>query len=149
MAGAERVFELLENKEEDAPRDAVLQGLRVLLVEDDTEVRNVVRTFLATLGCVVTTAANGDQALLALDTDGGFDLLLTDIALGPGMRGTQVAAEAQRRLPQLAVLLMSGFSAELLDADRDSPPAWELLRKPYTRAELAQAIAKVMSARAD
>jgi PAS domain S-box-containing protein len=135
--------------EEDAPRDAVLQGLRVLLVEDDTEVRNVVRTFLATLGCVVTTAANGDQALLALDTDGGFDLLLTDIALGPGMRGTQVAAEAQRRLPQLAVLLMSGFSAELLDADRDSPPAWELLRKPYTRAELAQAIAKVMSARAD
>ena len=135
--------------EEDAPRDAVLQGLRVLLVEDDTEVRNVVRTFLATLGCVVTTAANGDQALLALDTDGGFDLLLTDIALGPGMRGTQVAAEAQRRLPQLAVLLMSGFSAELLDADRDSPPSWELLRKPYGRAELAQAIAKVMSARAD
>ena len=135
--------------EADAPRDTVLQGLRVLLVEDDTEVRNVVRTFLATLGCVVTTAANGDQALLALDTDGGFDLLLTDIALGPGMRGTQVAAEAQRRLPQLAVLLMSGFSAELLDADRDSPPAWELLRKPYTRAELAQAIAKVMSARAD
>ena len=44
---------------------------------------------------------------------------------------------------------MSGFSAELLDADRDSPPSWELLRKPYGRAELAQAIAKVMSARAD
>jgi hypothetical protein len=63
------------------------------------------------------------------------------------MRGTQLASEAQRRQPQLAVLLMSGFSAELLDADRESPPTWELLRKPYTRSELAHAIAKLMSLR--
>jgi hypothetical protein len=40
---------------------------------------------------------------------------------------------------------MSGFSAELLDADRDAPPGWELLRKPYTRDELARAIARVLS----
>ena len=39
---------------------------------------------------------------------------------------------------------MSGFSAELLDADRDSPPAWDLLRTPFTRNELAQAIARVV-----
>ena len=41
---------------------------------------------------------------------------------------------------------MSGYSAELLEADRDAPPAWELLRKPYTRAELARAIASVVNA---
>ena len=70
-------------------------GPQVLLVEDDAEVRAVVRTFL-------------------------------------------------ERLPQLAILLMSGFSAELLDADRDSPPSWELLRKPYSREELAGAIARVL-----
>jgi hypothetical protein len=46
----------------------------------------------------------------------------------------------------LGVLLMSGFSAELLEADRDSPPTWELLRKPCSRGELAQAIARVVNA---
>jgi PAS domain S-box-containing protein len=125
---------------------AVPEGLKVLLVEDDAEVRAVVRTFLDALRCRVTVAVNGEQALLALGPDADFDLLLTDIALGAGMRGTQLAAQAQQRFPDLAVLLMSGFSAELLDADRDSPPDWDLLRKPYTREELAAAIARVVAA---
>ena len=68
----------------------------------------------------------------------------TDIALGAGMRGTELAAQVQGRFPKMAVLLMSGFSSELLDADRDSPPNWELLHKPYTRDELARAIARVV-----
>ena len=121
-------------------------GLRVLLVEDDAEVRKVVLTFLKTLGCGVVSVASGEEALLALGPDAGFDLLLTDIALGPGLRGTALATEAQRRFPRLGVLLMSGFSAELLEADRESPPSWELLRKPYSRGELARAIASVMGA---
>ncbi len=82
--------------------------------------------------------------MVALDPDATFDLLLTDIALGPGMRGTDLAAEAQKRFPRMAVLLMSGFSAELLEVDRDSPPGWELLRKPFTRDELAQGIVRAI-----
>ena len=126
--------------------DAIAPGLRVLLVEDDTDVRAVVQTFLDGLRCTVTSCASGEQALAVLESGALFDLLLTDIALGAGMRGTELAALAQARLPQLGVLLMSGFSAELLEADRDSPPAWELLRKPCTRAELARAMAKVVNA---
>jgi PAS domain S-box-containing protein len=132
--------------EDAAVAEAVPAGLRVLMVEDDAEVRSVVRTFLDTLGCAVTAAASGEQALLALGPEASYDLLLTDIALGPGMRGTQLAAEAQKRFPEMAVLLMSGYSSELLEADRDSPPAWELLRKPYTREELARAITRVIAA---
>ncbi len=127
--------------------DAVPMGLNVLLVEDETEVRAIAQHFLGTLGCRVSEAASAEQALLALGPDAGFDLLITDIALGAGMRGTQLAAQAQQRFPAMAVLLMSGFSAELLDADRDSPPAWELLRKPYSRDELARAIARVVALR--
>ena len=127
---------------------ALPPGLKVLLVEDDAEVREVVRNFLDTLGCRVSLAASGEQALLSLGPQADFDLLLSDIALGAGMRGTQLAALAQQRLPRLAVLLMSGFSAELLDADRDSPLSWELLRKPYSRGELATAMARLMAARA-
>ena len=124
--------------------DVIPPGLKVLLVEDDPEVRTVVRTFLKSFGCQVTTAANGEQALLALNPASSFQLLVSDVALGAGMRGTQLALEAQRRFPQLAVLLMSGFSVELLDGDRDLQAGWELLRKPYTRADLARAIAKVV-----
>ena len=117
-----------------------------MLVEDDMEVRKVVETFLTTLGCNVVTAATAEQALSALEAGAGpFDLLLSDIALGPGMRGTRLAAQVQQRFPRLAVLLMSGFSAELLDADREVPQSWELLRKPYSRGELAQAMAKVLA----
>jgi PAS domain S-box-containing protein len=126
---------------------ALPAGLKVLLVEDDAEVREVVRTFLDSLRCQVTLAASGEQALLALGPDADFDLLLSDIALGAGMRGTRLAELAQARLPRMAVLLMSGYSAELLDADRDAPLSWELLRKPYTRSELAVVMTRLMAAR--
>ena len=123
-------------------------GLVVLLVEDDAEVRAVMRRFLVTLGCSVTEAASGEQALLAFDPARAFDLLVSDIALGAGMRGTELAAEVERASPATAVLLVSGFSAELLQADRDVPPSWELLRKPCSREELAHAIGRVVRGRA-
>ncbi|RYF83730.1 MAG: PAS domain S-box protein [Comamonadaceae bacterium] len=131
---------------EERADEAIPPGLRVMLVEDDMEVRKVIELFLATLGCEVTAMPSAEQALAALDAGAApFDLLLSDIALGAGMRGTWLAAEVQRRFAHLSVLLMSGFSSELLDADREVPPSWELLRKPCTRSELAQAMARVLA----
>jgi signal transduction histidine kinase len=119
-------------------------GLRVLLVEDDPEVRHVVARFLDALGAHTEEAASAEEALRVLDDSlEPFDVLLSDIALGTGMRGTDLAMHAQARDPSIAVLLMSGFSAELLEVDRSAPPSWELLRKPYTRQELAAALARV------
>jgi PAS domain S-box-containing protein len=126
----------------------VPKGLRVVLVEDDAEVRAVVQRFLEALGCQVTPFASAEEALIGFDAEQDFQLLLTDIALGPGMRGMELAKIAQARLPALAIILMSGFSSELLDANRDAPEHWELLQKPYGRDELAHAIAKVTSASA-
>jgi len=133
---------------EEPADETIPPGLLVMLVEDDAEVRKVVETFLTTLGCEVVAVATAEQALSTLDEGiGPVDLLLSDIALGAGIRGTRLAAEVQRRFPQMAVLLMSGFSSELLDADREVPQSWELLRKPYSRSELAQAMAKVLANR--
>lgn len=131
----------MSSDEARAQEHAIPAGLKVLLVEDEPEVRAVATTFLRNLGCVVTACANAEQALLRLGTNARFDLLLTDIALGPGMRGTELAREAQARLPQLAVLLMSGYSADLLDTSQTAPLSWELLAKPYSREELKQAMA--------
>ncbi len=131
----------------DLAAGVVPPGLRVLLVEDEPEVRTVVGNFLAGLGCRVTGCASGEQALLMMTPDADYDLLLTDIALGAGIRGTELARRIQQRAPHIAVLLMSGYSSDLLNTGADGPPAWTLLRKPYTRADLAHAIAKVVLAR--
>jgi PAS domain S-box-containing protein len=124
-------------------------GLNVLLVEDTVDVRATMRALLQSLHCVVSEAESGEEALLMLGPDASYDLLLTDIALGRGMRGTDLAAAAQQRRPALGILLMSGFSAELLEADRTSPSGWQLLHKPCSREELARAVAQVVSPNLD
>ncbi len=121
---------------------ALPQGLRVLLVEDDAEVRSVAQRFLVSLGCTVLACASGEQARHELRPEAGLDLLITDIALGSGMRGTELAELSRAQLPGLPVLLMSGYASALLD----SPPARDLLRKPYTRAELGRAMARALAA---
>jgi PAS domain S-box-containing protein len=127
--------------------------LHVLLVEDDADVRDVVQGFVDALGCEVETARSAESAL-ALLAARRFDLLLTDIALGAGMRGTELARQAQARQPGLAVLLISGFAAEMLDQERqregardDGKLPWELLRKPFSREELMRALGRALDAR--
>jgi len=125
---------------------SIAPGRSVFLVEDDSEVRAVMRRFLESFGCIVSEAPSAEQALLAIGAGHRFELLLSDIALGPGMRGTELAARVQEQLPGVAVVLMSGYSAELLEADSGSPPDWELLRKPCSREELSAAMARVLDA---
>ena len=126
----------------------ITPGLKVLAVEDEPEVLRVVQAFLAGWGCEVTPARNAEQALGLLQTQGAsFDLLLTDLVLGPGpsMPGTQLAARARQLHPGLAVVLMSGYASDLLaSALQGEPQQPELLHKPFTRGELAAAIAKAM-----
>jgi len=115
-------------------------GLRVLVVEDEAEVRQVLLRFLEGLHCEVTAARSAEEALQLLDPDDPVDLLLSDIALGTGLRGTELARRATERVPGLAVLLVSGFP----QAAPDTPGRWELLRKPFRREELAQAMARAL-----
>ncbi|MEJ8849163.1 ATP-binding protein [Variovorax rhizosphaerae] len=119
----------------------VRAGVRVLLVEDDPEVRKVIQAFLAAMACEAFACANGEQALQLLDAGRAFDLLLTDIVLGTGLRGSELADRVRERAPDLPVLLMSGYSSVLLD---DESQGRELLRKPCSRADLERAMAKVL-----
>ncbi len=125
---------------------ALARGLRVLLVEDDPEVRGVVQGFLASMGCRVTVCASAPEALAQLGDAGRHQLLLSDVALGTGMRGTELARLVGERSPGIAMLLMSGFSVELLQASGAGPLAPELLRKPFDRSTLEQALARALAA---
>jgi CheY-like chemotaxis protein len=122
--------------------DDLPAGLRILLVEDDAEVRNVVHQFLAAMACEIVATDNAEEALRVLASDPGIDLLLTDILLGAGKRGTELADAALASRPGFPVLLMSGFSSELLYTPSDR----ELLRKPFTREQLRQAMTRALRA---
>jgi len=126
---------------------SVPPGLKVLVVEDEPEVLRVVQAFLAGWQCEVTASRSAEQALALLQAeDARFDVLLSDIVLGPGMRGTELAARAHELHPGLALLLMSGYASDLLAGESPAgAPQPELLRKPFTREALAAAIAKVVA----
>jgi len=134
-----------------AARDPALPGagLRVLVVEDDADVRAVAAAFLESLGCRLSVHAGADTALQALDPSAHdphrkpFDLLFTDITLGPGLDGIELARRAQALQPQLRVLLTSGYSKYLAGTGPQQP--WRVLRKPYTKEELAEAIATALT----
>jgi PAS domain S-box-containing protein len=122
---------------------ALPTGLSVLLVEDEPEVLRVVQTFLTGWGCQVLACSRAEAALEALRPGGTpFDLLLSDVVLGPGVRGTDIAERARALRPGLSVLLMSGYAPDAA-APADGG-AWPLLRKPFTREQLAQAIAALL-----
>ena len=126
---------------------ALPRGLRVLLVEDDADVRSVAQAFLRSMDCVVLACATAEAALLELARAERFDLLFSDIMLGAGMDGHALARRVGAQYPALAVLLTSGYSRHLATSDADGAPLhWPMLGKPYTRHDLARAIALCLPA---
>jgi PAS domain S-box-containing protein len=117
---------------------AVPSALSVLLVEDEADVLQVVRAFLQQWDCSVVACSHAEAALQAAAVPGArFDLLLTDVVLGPGLRGDELAQRLRASQPALPVLLMSGYAQDVQASTIANGP---LLRKPFTREQLAQAV---------
>jgi PAS domain S-box-containing protein len=107
---------------------------RVLVVEDQTQVRDLVTSALTRMGYHVLAAADGEEALAVMCTEVDVDLLVTDVTM-PGLKGPEVAAALRREHPELQVLFMSGYTPEAHDW-----PAAEFLQKPFTLAELGERV---------
>jgi signal transduction histidine kinase len=127
------------------PQSVLPQHLQVLLVEDDVDVRESTQDLLEQQGATVTAVASSTQALQAM-AHASFDLLLSDVGLGPGGDGLSLMHAAQRLHPASRVLLMSGLPSDLL-AHRYGAPALRILRKPFLASELAQAVAAALRPR--
>jgi CheY-like chemotaxis protein len=117
---------------------SVGRGERVLVVEDDLAVRAISVAFLRAGGYTVDAVADAETALQLLQDDAGIALLFTDVMLGPGMDGKQLARHARERRPGLRVLLTSGDEEHAADADATSD--LRLLRKPWRREDLVDAV---------
>jgi CheY-like chemotaxis protein len=118
------------------PGSLVLVGGEViLLVDDDSDVREVTTALLNSLGYGVLEAGSGPAALDLLASGERVDAMLVDIAM-PGMDGIETARRAQGLRPEIPVLFATGY----VDLSRfaEQPDPQRLVRKPYRRAELVE-----------
>lgn len=116
----------------------------VLLVEDNTAVRENAEAILTGLGYRVTSLSTADEAIGFLQTGGTAELLLTDIMMPGSADVRDLVAEARRRVPGIRILYVSGYPRELIDADGRLPAEIDMLQKPYKRAELARRVRQAL-----
>ena len=120
----------------------------ILVVEDERDVRTIATAFLRSLGYTTYEAESGERALEALDAHPDVALLFTDVVLGSGMTGYELVREARKLRPDLPALLTSGYERAGGEQDDAPPPDVDLLRKPYRREQLGEAIRKAFGERA-
>jgi CheY-like chemotaxis protein len=115
---------------------------KILLVDDDSDVRDIVGSVLSELGYDVHRVSNGAEALARL-AEFTPDLLVVDFAM-PGMNGAELVMAARRRNSRLKILFLSGYAdSESLETAVGATP---LLRKPFRPIELAAAVRAALDA---
>jgi len=125
-----------------APTIAPMSGGHetILVVEDDTLVRDFVIAQLHSLGYRTIAAADGREALTYVERAIPFDLLFTDVIMPGGINGRQLADEVVRRRPGVRVLYTSGYTDNAIIHHGRLDEGVLLLSKPYRKNQLAHMI---------
>jgi PAS domain S-box-containing protein len=119
---------------------------RILVVEDEKEVRAYSSECLRELGFSVLEAHDGPSALRLLEEHDDVKLLFTDVGL-PGMNGQELAQAAFKLRPALKVLFTTGYARNAIVHQGRLDPGVELLTKPFTQTQLASSIRQAIQAR--
>jgi len=120
---------------------------RVVLVEDEHDVRELVRNYLSRLGYQVLAASTGEEALArCAETSQAPDLLLTDVVM-TGMNGREVADAMRLRYPDLSVLYLSGYTDDAVLRRGVSLSKVQFLQKPFEMATLAATVRELLDER--
>jgi two-component system cell cycle sensor histidine kinase/response regulator CckA len=142
---ASGVFPMVAGGEPGKATAAIVGGNeRILLVEDNEQVRTVLGQALAELGYAVTAAASGEEAG-RLPAEPAFDLLISDVML-PGATGIAVAMGLRARWPLLKVILMSGYAENELQRKDLDEGRFCFLQKPVDFATLARQVRSALDA---
>ena len=120
---------------------------RVLIADDEESMRTLVARAIAIDGHDIVTAEDGAEALDILTRENGaFDLLLSDIQM-PIMDGIALALSAARDFPQLTILLMTGFAHQRERASNLSAIAHDVITKPFSVADIRNAVADALASK--
>lgn len=121
------------------------EGKRVLVVEDEDAVRDVLEIMLSRAGYQVVKAVSGDDALVIFATDPAFDLLITDIVMPGELQGAALCHEIRKHRPDLPVVFMSGYASEATVHSNGLRAEDIRMMKPIQRADLLATVAKAIA----
>ena len=111
---------------------------KILLVEDDADVRMVMRGVLEASGYQIWEASNGVEALDVWKTNASqIDLLLTDVIMPGGLNGQELADRLGEERPSLKVILMSGYGSDMA---KKIQPRSHILQKPFSLESLTETV---------
>jgi CheY-like chemotaxis protein len=118
---------------------------RLLVVDDEPLVREIIANELEAEGYAIASAANGAAALELLNTGEQFDLVISDLSM-PGMDGIELVREVQSRRPKLPAILLTGFATNAAEIAVSGAVSgtFSLLRKPITGSQLADRVAMML-----
>lgn len=109
------------------------EPLRVLMVEDQQDLRELIGQALQDFGIEIHTADDGQAALRLLREPGNFDVVFSDISMPNGISGVELSAHVAEALPNARMILASGYARSQLPP---LPDHVEFLPKPYRLRQL-------------
>ena len=129
-----------------APAGRKLSSFRVLAVDDDSIIRQILKILLMKNRVAHVLAEDGVIALEKWRTEGPFDLLLTDIVMPNGVSGIDLARELRNIHPALPVVFITGYSPDHVGADKiDLPgPVPRVVLKPFATGVLMDAVREAL-----
>ena len=131
---------------QEAKRHESARGLgRILVVEDDADVRNLAVSQLLDLGYQVEEAENANSALSKLSEDQPVDLLFTGVAMSGGMSGLELWRHAEPRQPGLKVIFTSGHSDDVISPSDSLANNFHFLRNPPVPHDLPQVVRNTLA----
>jgi PAS domain S-box-containing protein len=120
---------------------APVAAKRVLVVDDNADVREMSAAFLGSLGYETIEAESGEAALVLLESN-TVDLVFSDVIMPGGMNGLQLIDKVRRTYPGVATLAATGYSENVLERP-DSAPDLQILPKPFKLNDLADMVDKL------
>ncbi len=133
----------------DAPKisadkeDGEIANVKILFVEDEDAVRAFGCRALKNRGYEVTECNSGENAVEALENDTEFDLLITDMVM-PGMDGAKLSRIVREKIPNIKIILMSGYSEDIAKNGISENDDYEFMAKPFSLDVLANRVKNIL-----
>jgi PAS domain S-box-containing protein len=121
------------------------EGLRVLVVDDEPAIGAMVRRVARRAGHHVAVATSGEEALQRLTAE-PFDVVVSDVGMGAGMNGWDLAEHVTRQWPLVQVVLATGWGAQIDPTEARTKGVAEVLAKPYRPDQLEAVLARLAPA---
>ena len=127
----------------DASADSI-PDIRILFVEDEDSVRTFATRALKKKGYDVISCNSAENALEKLENDTNFNLLVTDMVM-PGMSGAELAGIVKEKIPEIKIILASGYSEEIARRELAASDEFEFMAKPFSLGDLTKKVFDVLN----